>query len=252
MDSAFIILGCIIPGIMTGVGAIPIFFVKDIKQKALDILLGLAAGIMLAATCFSLIIPSLETGQGFSGVMLTGAGIMTGAIMLDLIDRYAPHEHLLDNRLEGGADNHELSRIWLFIIAITIHNFPEGLATGVGFGSEDMMNGVSIAIGISLQNMPEGLAVALALVREGYDKKKAFIIAALTGLVEPIGAFLGIGLVSAFEPILGFTLALAAGAMLFVISDEIIPETHSNGYEREATHGVIIGFIIMMTLDVIF
>ncbi|MDY3902861.1 ZIP family metal transporter, partial [Peptoniphilus sp.] len=139
--------------------------------------------------------------------------------------------------------------IWLFVIAIAIHNFPEGLATGVGFGGENMSNGLSVAFGIALQNMPEGLAVALALVREGYSRKKGFAIATLTGLVEPIGAFLGVWLVSIFSSTLGFILALAAGAMLFVISDEIIPETHSNGYERLATYGVISGFILMMFLD---
>ena len=166
-----------------------------------------------------------------------------------MIDKYAPHEHLIDKRVEG-RNTDSLKKIWLFIIAITIHNFPEGLATGVGFGTENINNGIAIAVGIGLQNMPEGMAVALALVREGYSKKYSFIIALITGLVEPIGAALGYGLVSIFNPILGIVLALAGGAMLFVISDEIIPETHSNGYEREATYGVIIGFIIMMIMDI--
>lgn len=253
MNTGFILLGCILPGIMTGVGAIPIFFTKNVGQKLLDVLLSAAAGVMLAATCFSLIIPSLEAGNGsFKGVLITSLGIFLGAVMLDMIDKYAPHEHLIDNRIEGGAENKNLSKLWLFVIAITIHNFPEGLATGVGFGGEDIKNGLSIAIGISLQNMPEGMAVALALVKEGYSQKKAFLIASLTGLLEPIGAFLGLFLVSTFEPILPFILALAAGAMLFVISDEIIPETHRNGYEREATYGVILGFILMMALDSLF
>lgn len=253
MDLAFIVLGCILPGVMTGVGAIPIFFAKSVSQKILDIMLASAAGIMLAATCFSLVIPSLEAGGGsFSGLLVTASGIFAGALMLDLIDKYSPHEHLLDHRVEGGAQNKDLARIWLFVIAIAIHNFPEGLATGVGFGAESAANGISIAIGISLQNMPEGLAVALALLAQGYSRKKSFYVAALTGLVEPIGAFLGLFLVSAFKPILGFILALAGGAMLFVISDEIIPETHSNGYERESTYGIVIGFIIMMVLDFLF
>lgn len=245
-----IILGCLIPGFMTGVGAIPIFFTKKVSQGLLDSLLGGAAGVMLAATCFSLILPSIESGGGdFKAVMITSLGILLGAIFLDIIDRLAPHEHLLDNRVEGGATE-SLKKIWLFIIAITIHNFPEGMATGVAFGTENLANGVTIALGIGLQNMPEGLAVALALVRENYPVKTAFLIALLTGLVEPIGAFLGYGLVSVFQPILGFILAFAGGAMLFVISDEIIPETHSNGYERQATYGIVIGFIIMMILDI--
>lgn len=243
-------LGLFLPGIMTGVGALPIFFTKKVDQKLLDVLLGGAAGVMLAATCFSLILPSIEEGGGdLRAVLITSLGIFLGAVFLDLVDRFAPHQHLLDKRIEGGATD-SLKKIWLFVIAITIHNFPEGLATGVAFGGDNIMNGVPIAIGIALQNMPEGLAVALALVRENYSVKSAFMIALLTGLVEPVGAFLGYGLVNYFSPILGITLAFAGGAMLFVISDEIIPETHSNGYEREATYGVIIGFIIMMILDI--
>ncbi len=245
-----LLLGLTLPGLATGVGAIPIFFAKEIKRGAMDMLLGVAAGVMLAATCFSLIIPSIEFGgSDLKAVLITSLGIFLGAVMLDMIDKYAPHEHLIDKRVEG-RNTDSLKKIWLFIIAITIHNFPEGLATGVGFGTENINNGIAIAVGIGLQNMPEGLAVALALVREGYSKKYSFIIALITGLVEPIGAALGYVLVSIFNPILGIVLALAGGAMLFVISDEIIPETHSNGYEREATYGVIIGFIIMMIMDV--
>lgn len=237
-------------GLMTGVGSIPIFFTKNISQKMLDLLLGFAAGVMLAATSFSLIIPSLDySGGSIKGAIITAAGIVAGAIFLDLTDKYSPHEHLLDKRIEGGATN-SLKRIWLFIIAITIHNFPEGLAVGVGFGDNNISNGLTLAMGIGLQNLPEGLAVALALVREKYTQKNAFNIALLTGLVEPIGGILGLFLVSIFRPILPFTLAFAAGAMLFVISDEIIPETHQGGHEREATFGVIIGFVIMMILDV--
>lgn len=245
-----IILGCILPGLATGIGSIPIFFTRKVSQNLLDVLLGGAAGVMLAATCFSLIMPSIEYGGGdLKAVLITSLGIFLGGVMLDLIDKYAPHEHLLDKRVEG-RNTESLKKIWLFVIAITIHNFPEGLATGVGFGTENLNDGIAIALGIALQNMPEGLAVALSLVREDYSPKKAFIIATLTGLVEPVGAFIGFGLTSLFQTLIGFILALAAGAMLFVISDEIIPETHSNGYEREATYGIIVGFIIMMIMDV--
>lgn len=236
-------------GLMTGVGALPIFLTKNISRKMLDTLLGFAAGVMLAATSFSLIIPSIEYGGGnLNSALITGLGILIGGIFLDLTDKYSPHVHLLDKRQEGVSAS--LKKIWLFIIAITIHNFPEGLAVGVGFGDNNINNGLVLALGIGLQNLPEGLAVALALVRENYSSKKAFLIASLTGLVEPIGGLLGLGLVKIFRPILPFTLAFAAGAMLFVISDEIIPETHKGGYEREATYGVIIGFIIMMILDI--
>lgn len=245
-----ILLGCLVPGLMTGLGALPIFATKNVSQGLLDTLLGSAAGVMLAATCFSLILPSIEYGGGnLQAVLISSLGLFFGAYLIDLIDRYAPHEHLIDKKVEG-KNTDSLKEIWLFIIAITIHNFPEGLATGVGFGTDSLKNGITIALGIGLQNMPEGLAVALALVRERYSTKKAFLIALFTGLVEPVGAFLGIFLVQVFQPILPFILALAGGAMLFVISDEIIPETHSNGYERQATYGIIIGFIVMMVLDV--
>ncbi|MDO5018005.1 MAG: ZIP family metal transporter [Lagierella massiliensis] len=252
IDSKWVVaLGLLIPGFMTGLGAVPIFFKSKIKRSLLDTLLGFAAGVMLAASCFSLIIPSIEFGGGgIKAVLITGLGIFLGAVMLDLIDKYAPHEHLLDNKMEGTSPD-SLKKIWLFIIAITIHNFPEGLATGVGFGTGEITNGISIALGIGLQNMPEGLAVAISLLREDYSVKKAFLIALITGFVEPIGAFLGYGLVNLFSQVLPFILALAGGAMLFVISDEIIPETHSGGYEREATYGVIIGFIIMMIMDIL-
>lgn len=250
-EGTIIILGCIFPGLMTAVGALPIFFKKSISKKSQDTLLGAAAGVMLAATCFSLIMPSIEYGGGgVDAVLVTAAGILTGGVILDLIDRYAPHEHLIRKKVEG-TNVESLKKIWLFVIAIAIHNFPEGLATGVGFGTENASNGVAVSVGIALQNMPEGLAVALSLVRENYSKKFAFLIAALTGLVEPIGAFLGYGLVSVFSRLVGLILAMAGGAMLFVISDEIIPETHSNGYERQATYGIIIGFIIMMIMDVL-
>lgn len=213
-------------------------------------MLGFAAGIMLSATCFSLVMPSIEYGGGdFKAVMITSVGIILGAFIIDMIDKFSPHEHLIDKRREGVSSS--LSQIWLFIIAITIHNFPEGMATGVGFGTENIGDGLALALGIGIQNMPEGLAVALSLMREKYSVRYAFIVAALTGLVEPVGAVLGFGLVNIFKPVLPVVLASAAGAMLFVICDEIIPETHSKGYEREATYGIIFGFVIMMVLDIL-
>ena len=245
-----IAIGLVFPGLMTALGAVPVFFTKNVSQKLLDVMLGFAAGIMLSATCFSLVMPSIEYGGGdFKAVMITSAGIILGAFIIDMIDKFSPHEHLIDKRREGVSSS--LSQIWLFIIAITIHNFPEGMATGVGFGTENIGDGLALALGIGIQNMPEGLAVALSLVREKYSVRYAFIVAALTGLVEPVGAVLGFGLVNIFRPVLPVVLASAAGAMLFVICDEIIPETHSKGYEREATYGIIFGFVIMMVLDIL-
>ena len=245
-----IAIGLVFPGLMTALGAVPVFFTKNVSQKLLDVMLGFAAGIMLSATCFSLVMPSIEYGGGdFKAVMITSVGIILGAFIIDMIDKFSPHEHLIDKRREGVSSS--LSQIWLFIIAITIHNFPEGMATGVGFGTENIGDGLALALGIGIQNMPEGLAVALSLMREKYSVKYAFTVAALTGLVEPVGAALGFGLVNIFKPVLPVVLASAAGAMLFVICDEIIPETHSKGYEREATYGIIFGFVIMMVLDIL-
>lgn len=143
-----------------------------------------------------------------------------------------------------------LKRVWLFIMAIAIHNFPEGLAVGVGFGGGDVANGIALAIGIGLQNMPEGLVVALSLLTEKYSRRTAFLISLITGLVEPLGGVIGAGAVTLVQPIFPIAMGFAAGAMLFVISDEIIPESHRLGYEKAATAGVMVGFVLMMFLDV--
>lgn len=245
-------LASLLAGLGTGIGALPVLFFKDVSRNLLNIMLGAAAGVMLAATAFSLIVPGIESGNllwpGY-GVFAVMAGIMIGAISLDLVDKWLPHEHFFKGP-EGPSS--DMKRIWLFVFAIAIHNFPEGLAVGVGFGAGDIAAGATLAIGIGLQNMPEGLAVALPLVGLGYSKWKALGIATLTGLVEPVGGLMGAGAVTVFHPILPFALAYAAGAMLFVISDEIIPETHSRGKSRQATYGLMIGFVIMMALDNLF
>lgn len=260
------IIASMCAGLATGIGSLPIFITKNISRKLLDELLGVAAGVMLAATSFSLIVPAIEKGGGgVPGASITLIGILCGGFFIDIIDRYFPDTNLLSNAM-NGSDACENSRkktfpigynmspkmrkVWLFIIAITIHNFPEGLAVGVGFGDGDIANGISLAIGIGLQNLPEGLAVALPLVREKYTAGKAFLVALATGLVEPIGGLLGVGLVQIARPILPFALAFAAGAMLFVISHEIIPETQNHeGHSKLATHALLIGFVIMMFLD---
>ncbi|HWI60396.1 MAG TPA: ZIP family metal transporter, partial [Symbiobacteriaceae bacterium] len=243
------IIASLFAGLATCVGAIPVFFTRNIPRKAQDGMLGFAAGVMLAATIFSLIIPSIDkAGGGLQGVMVAAVGIMAGGIFLDLVDKISPHEHFIKGP-EGGTASSSLAKIWLFVIAITIHNFPEGLAVGVGVGSGDLGNGISLAIGIALQNIPEGLAVALALLGENYRPGYVFWIVLLTGLVEPVGAMFGLlGAVFASSA-LPYALAFAGGAMLFVISDEIIPETHERGNERIATYLILIGFIVMMALD---
>ncbi|QGU93937.1 ZIP family metal transporter [Clostridium bovifaecis] len=257
------ILASLCAGLATGVGSIPIFFTRNVSKKLLDILLGIAAGVMLAATSFSLIVPAIEKGGGgVRGSTITLIGILVGGYFIDIIDKYFPDTNLLTNAVDGteGEENavdtiairasKSLRKTWLFVLAITIHNFPEGLAVGVGFGDGDIANGLSLAIGIGLQNFPEGLAVALPLIREGYTRKKAFLIALGSGLVEPIGGLLGVGLVQISKPILPFAMAFAAGAMLFVIAHEIIPETQSHeGHSKLATHAMLVGFVIMMFLD---
>jgi ZIP family zinc transporter len=243
MDVEIIWIGLaasLVAGLATGAGALPVLFTKKISDRLLDVMLGFSAGVMLAATAFSLIVPAIDLGGPFVAVL----GIIIGALVLHLIDRFVPHFHPALGA-EGPASR--LSKVWLFVIAITIHNFPEGLAVGVSFGGGDVAAGLVIAMAIGLQNMPEGLAVALPLVREGYSRRKSLLYGTLTGLVEPLGA-----LVAIFMPILPWGLAFAAGAMLFVVSDEMIPESHRKGFEREATFGLIAGFVVMMLLDTMF
>ena len=239
----------ILAGLATGVGALPALFFKNISRNLFNSMLGAAAGVMLAATAFSLLVPGMTYGNLIwpgKGIYIVSMGMLMGAAFLHYADRQLPHVHfdsISDVQLSS------LKKVWLFIIAITIHNFPEGMSVGVSFGSGEMKNGVVLAIAIALQNIPEGLVVALPLVGLGYNKWKAVGIATLTGLVEPIGGLLGITMVTVFQPILPIAMGFAAGAMLFVISEEIIPETHSNGRSRYATFALMIGFIIMMVLD---
>lgn len=238
-------MASLLAGLATGAGALPILFVTQVSDRLLDVMLGFSAGVMLAATSFSLIVPTID----MSGPWVAVLGLVLGALVLHLIDRFIPHFHPILGK-EGRPS--KLSKVWLFTLAITIHNFPEGLAVGVSFGTGNVAAGLVVAMAIGLQNMPEGLAVALPLLREGYSRRRSVWYGTLTGLVEPIGGLLGVALVSIFHPILPWALAFAAGAMLFVVSDEMIPESHRKGFEREATFGLIIGFVIMMLLDSIF
>jgi ZIP family zinc transporter len=242
-------LASILAGLATGLGALPALFFKDISKNLFNSMLGAAAGVMLAATAFSLLVPGMAYGNQIwpgKGIYVVSLGMMVGAFFLHYADRQLPHVHF-DSIANVRLDS--LNKVWLFIIAITIHNFPEGMSVGVSFGSGEMKNGEVLAIAIALQNIPEGLAVALPLVGLGYNKWRAVSIATVTGLVEPVGGLLGITMVTVFQPILPLAMGFAAGAMLFVISEEIIPETHSDGRSRYATFALMIGFIVMMTLD---
>lgn len=239
-------------GMCTAVGGLGIFLFRRLSDRMEDVLLSLAAGIMLAATFFSLLLPGIAFAEAQTqskplAVTIVSAGLLIGAISLYLIHRFAPHEHFLNGR--QGPDAPLLGRIWLFVIAITLHNFPEGMAVGVGFAGGDFANGLSVATGIGLQNIPEGLAVAASLRVVDYSRSQAFVIACLTGLVEPLGGLIGAAAVSLAQPLMPWTLGFAAGAMLFIISDEIIPETHRGGYENLATFSLLGGFVVMMFLD---
>ena len=246
-------LGSLAAGLMTAFGAVPVLFGRTPSRETRDISLGFAAGVMLAASFFSLIIPALDAaettyGAGAVPAAIACAGILLGMGAVAVLNERLPHEHFRSGR-EGPASE-SLRRIWLFIIAITIHNLPEGLAVGVGFGAGGFQGGFPIALGIGLQNAPEGLAVAVALLGEGYGPRRAFGIAALTGLVEPVTGLLGAAVIVVAQPLLPWGLAFAAGAMLYVISHEIIPETHRSGHQNKATTGLAIGLVVMLFLDV--
>jgi ZIP family zinc transporter len=248
------LLASLIAGAATGLGALPIFVKKDFSRRTLDLMLGFAAGVMLAASSFSLLVPAFEDASvvatGWVGVFtIVGTGFLLGAAFVHLTDKYLPHEHFQKGP-EGPSS--KLARVWLLVIAITIHNFPEGLAVGVSFGGNDIITGVSVAVAIGLQNIPEGLAVAAPLVREGYSRKYAAVLALLTGLVEPIGGLVGVSVVTFAMGLLPYGLAFAAGAMIFVVGDEMVPESHAGGNERLATWGLMVGFIVMMSLDNVF
>jgi ZIP family zinc transporter len=245
--------GSLIAGLMTAAGAVPVLFGRRPSRAVRDMSLGFAAGVMLAASFFSLIIPALDAatqrhGDGAIPAAIVCVAILLGIGMVALLNESLPHEHFASGR--EGPDSASLRRIWLFIIAITIHNVPEGLAVGVGFGAHGLSGGMPLAIGIGLQNLPEGLAVAVALLGEGYTRLRSFGIAALTGLVEAVGGLIGAAVITVSEPLLPWGLAFAAGAMIYVISHEIIPETHRSGHQNLATLGLSVGLVLMLFLDV--
>jgi ZIP family zinc transporter len=245
-------LASLAAGAMTVVGALPALFGRSVPDRARDALLGFAAGVMLAASFFSLIIPAIDAGKRlYGGLALPAAiavfGFLLGAGVVALADERIPHQHFIKGR-EGPASG--AAKVWLFVAAITIHNFPEGMAVGVAYAGADFANATALAIGIGLQNAPEGLAVALALLANGYARGYAFAIASLTAAVEPVGGFLGVAAAVLSAPLLPWALTFAAGAMIYVISHEIIPETHTRGAQREATAGLILGLALMMFLDV--
>ncbi len=227
------------------------FIFKKISHKFSDIVLSFAAGVMMAAAVLGLILPSLDYG-GKYGIIITVAGIFIGAVALNLLDKIVPHMHKIvgvDN--EEHINNNNLNKVLLFVMAIAIHNLPEGIAAGVGFGSGNTNDALLIAGGIALQNIPEGMVIIAPMLSAGISPRRTFVCAMLTGLVEVAGTLLGYFAVSVASFILPFALAFAGGTMLYVTSDEIIPETHAHGNERGATYALLAGFCLMLVSDVL-
>ena len=234
----------------TVIGAVIGFIFKKISHAFSDIVLSFAAGVMLAAAVLGLIIPSLEYGGRF-GIIITIVGIFAGAVCLNLIDKLVPHLHKIAG-VDGEAHKKsEVSRVLLFVAAIAIHNFPEGIAAGVGFGAGDTAQALIIAGGIALQNIPEGMVIIGPMLATGVPPKRTFFLAMMTGIVEVVGTLIGYFAVSVASAILPFALAFAGGTMLYVVSDEMIPETHAHGHERGATYALLVGFCLMLLTDVL-
>ncbi len=234
----------------TVIGAAIGFLFREISRKFSDIVLSFAAGVMLAAAVLGLVLPSLEYG-GKYGLLITVAGIFAGALCLNLIDKLVPHLHRLVGVEKEAHDNRNLEKVLLFVAAIAIHNLPEGIAAGVGFGAGDPAQALLIAGGIALQNIPEGMVIIGPMLAAGVKPGKTFFCAMLTGLVEVLGTLIGYFAVRIASAILPFALAFAGGTMLYVISDEMIPETHAHGNQRGATYALLVGFCLMLATDVL-
>lgn len=234
----------------TLIGSLIGFVFKNISHKFSDIVLSFAAGVMLSAAVLGLIIPSVEYG-GKYGIVKTVVGVFAGAFCINLIDKLVPHLHKLTGANTEESRKSNLDKVLLFVTAIAIHNLPEGIAAGVGFGSGDVSGALMIAGGIALQNIPEGMVIIAPMLSAGVSAKKTFLCAFATGLIEVVGTLLGYFAVSVASAILPFALAFAGGTMLYVVSDEMIPETHAHGNERGATYALLAGFCLMLVTDVL-
>ena len=236
----------------TALGAVLAVVLREISSRSQDVLLGFAAGMMLAASSFSLILPGLDaareiTGNGPYAALTVVVGMGLGVLLMLGLDRFTPHEH--ESTGPCGPQAERINRVWLFVLAITLHNLPEGMAIGVSFTTGDLSVALPLTSAIAIQDIPEGLAVALALRATGLSSLKAALVAIGSGLMEPIGAVIGLGISSGFALAYPVSMGLAAGAMLFVVSHEVIPETHRNGHQTSATLGLMGGFAVMMFLD---
>ena len=236
----------------TVIGAVIGFVFKKLSHTFSDIVLSFAAGVMLAAAVLGLILPSVEQGGKF-GLVFAITGIFAGALCLNLIDKLVPHLHKLVGADDEAHNNANLSKVLLFVTAIAIHNLPEGIAAGVGFGlgGENTAKALVIAAGIALQNIPEGMVIIGPMLAAGVTPRRTFACAMVTGLIEVVGTLIGYFAVSVSSAILPFALAFAGGTMLYVISDEMIPETHAHGHQRGATYALLVGFCVMLITDVL-
>jgi ZIP family zinc transporter len=245
-------LGGLAGFVATALGALPGLFLRGLSNRVEDIMLGLAGGMMLAASSFSLLLPGLEAGQHLTDSNVWGAitvvvGLALGVLLMLGLDQFTPHEHTHLGPCGAGCER--VGKVWLFVLAIALHNLPEGMAIGVSFAQGDLSVGLPLTSAIALQDIPEGLAVAMALRSADLGPGRAAFIAAATGIMEPFGALLGIGLAGGLALAYPIGLGLAAGAMIFVVSHEVIPETHRNGHQTPATLGLMAGFAVMMFLD---
>lgn len=246
-------LASLVAGLVTGVGGFMIFLKKKYTRENINVLLNIAAGIMLAASFFSLLCPAMQTVMQFhpdkhvAGFWLISA-IFSGVLLVWILNAVLPHEH---NHVGHHGMMFKLRAAWLFIIAITIHKIPEGLAVGVAYSGEDMLNPLSLTVGIALQNIPEGLTVAISLVGAGYSRLRASLVATMTGLVQPVGAVIGLLVMGLSDKIVPLGMALAGGTLLFVIINEILPETYDTKKSQKAAAAVFLGFIFMTYISVV-
>ena len=233
----------------TMLGALLGFVFKGLTHRHSDAVLAFAAGVSLASSVIGLILPSLEYGGDF-GVIITVLGIFAGALAVTLLGKLLPAAHKFVGSGGGGATDFRTGRVLLFVMAIAMHNLPEGIAAGVGFGGDDVSGGILIALGIAIQNLPEGMVIIAPMLSLGISKKRTLITALLTGVVEVVGTFIGYFAVSLAEAILPFSLAFAGGTMLFVVGNDMIPETHSDGNADASTYSMLAGFSLMVILNV--
>lgn len=229
-------------------GALLGFVFPDFSEKASDGVMSFAAGVMMAAAIMGLILPAVELCST-GGIWIVAAGIFAGAVFLNMMDKLTPHLHHISGLDAEHHNNGNINKVLLFVLAIAIHNLPEGLAAGVSFGGGSLDNALSVAVGIALQNVPEGMIIISPMLIAGMSKRRTFLVAASTGLVEVVGTFVGYAATSVSSAILPFALSFAGGTMLYVVGDEMIPETHSHGYERLATYTFLLGFILMLVMD---